>query len=151
MTYNRYIWQQQFAKVKRKMCSILTDERVNIPSTAATEGVQFHLVEFNRKDLAALNDCESSTWGYGNRARAGSKVPIPYKIARKAETAGARGRWTHSICYAPVYIKKNPPSHSTCDGFNKTIDREKWTELFPLLQFIDKGPVINTLTQLVPD
>ena len=72
------------------MCSILTDERASIPSTAATEGVQFHLVESNRKDLA-LNDCESSR-GYGNCARAGSKVPIPYKTTRKAETVGAIGR-----------------------------------------------------------
>ena len=62
---------------------ILTDETVSIPSTAATDGVQFHLVEFNRKDLA-LND--------GNCARAGSKVPIPYKTTRKAETVGATGR-----------------------------------------------------------
>ena len=149
MTYNRYIWQQQSAKVKRKMWCILTNERVIIPSTAATEGVQFHLVEVNRKDLA-LNDWESK-WGYGNRARAGSKVPIPYKTMRKAETVGTTGRWTHSICYAPVYIKKSTPNHSTWDGFNKIVDRKKWTELFPLLQFIDNGLVINTMTQLVRD
>ena len=34
------------------MYSILTDETVTIPSAAATEGVQFHLVDFNRKEFA---------------------------------------------------------------------------------------------------
>ena len=34
------------------MYSILTEETVSIPSAAATEGVQFHLVDFNRKEFA---------------------------------------------------------------------------------------------------
>ena len=73
---------------------------MSIPSTAATDGVQFHLVEFNRKDFAWLTDSKLGGSTRGNGSWNGNeKIGRPEGVWRLAVADGSLERWI-----LPVYV-----------------------------------------------